>query len=84
MRCGEVVCVRVLQVPSSYAFASEAGSVMLAIRAGACVCARLCIYVCVFHQGGGMGFNGRTRSSMLVFVRDSQIPGRDWRKGGWW
>lgn len=31
-----------------------------------------------------MGFNGRTCSSMLVFVRASQIPGWDWRKGGWW
>lgn len=44
MRCGKVVCVRVLQVPSAYAFASEAG--MLAIRAGACVCAL--VYMCVY------------------------------------
>ena len=29
-----------------------------------------------------MGFNARTRSSMLVFVRGSRIPGRDRREGG--
>ena len=29
-----------------------------------------------------MGFSDRTRSSMLVFVRASQIPGWDGRRGG--
>lgn len=52
-------------------------------KGGASVC--LCICVCVCYQVGGTGFSGRTCSSMLVFVRGSQIPGRDWRKEmvGW-
>lgn len=29
-----------------------------------------------------MGFSDRTRSSMLVFVRASRIPGWDGRRGG--
>lgn len=53
-----------------HALESKAGSAMLAIRLGACVCVRACMCD-VSHQGGGMGFSGRTRMSMLVFVRGS-------------
>ncbi|CAB1414405.1 unnamed protein product [Pleuronectes platessa] len=35
-------------------------------------------------NGGGSGFSGRTCSSMLVFVRGSQIPGWDMEEGGGW
>lgn len=51
---------------------------------GTCMCLRVCAraLVSVCHQGGGMGFSGRTRSSMLVFVRGSQIPRRDGRRRG--
>lgn len=81
-RCKNARCV-CSDSASASVHGSEAGSrvlrsAMLAIRARVCVC------VCEQCRRGELGFNAGTRSPMLVFVRGSRVPGRDWRKREWW
>lgn len=45
MRVVATVCVDVLPMPGAYAFASEAGSVMLPIRVCVCLCALVCVSI---------------------------------------